>query len=81
MATARYSAGQCLHLLKDLRTPKAQAEGLYTIISVQPNEGREPHYRIKHGSEPFDRVVSESQLAEPERKQDESTQISTVAVR
>lgn len=68
MAAARFSAGQSLHLLKDLRSPKSQAEGLYTIVRVMPNEGREPSYRIKHDFEAFDRVVTESQLAAPERK-------------
>lgn len=65
MATARYLAGQSLHLLRDLRSPKVQAEGLYTIVGVQPNDGREPRYRIKNDAEAFDRVVTESQLAEP----------------
>lgn len=76
MAAARYSAGQSLHLLKDLRLPKGRADGLYTVVRVMPNEGRELRYRIKHGSEAFDRIVTESQLAEPERNQDEPAQIS-----
>lgn len=76
MAAARFSAGQSLHLLKDLRLPKARADGLYTVVRVMPNEGRELSYRIKHDSEAFDRIVTESQLAEPERNQDEPAQIS-----
>ncbi len=65
MAAARFLAGQSLHLLKDLRSPKAQAGGLYTVVRVMPNEGLEPSYRIKHDFEAFDRIVTESQLAEP----------------
>jgi hypothetical protein len=76
MAAARFSAGQSLHLLKDLRLPKGRAEGLYTVVRVMPNEGRELCYRIKHDSEAFDRIVTESQLAEPQRNQDEPAQIS-----
>ena len=76
MAAARYSAGQTLHLLKDLRSPKSQAEGLYTVVRVMPSEGREPRYHIKNDSEAFDRIVTESQLAEPKRNQDEPAQIS-----
>lgn len=69
MTAARFSAGQSLHLLKDLRLPKGRAEGLYTVVRVMPSEGRELRYRIKHDSEAFDRIVTESQLAEPERTQ------------
>lgn len=69
MAAARYLAGQTLHLLKDLRSPKAQAEGLYRVVGVQPNEGREQRYRVKNDAEAFDRVVTESQLAEPREEQ------------
>jgi hypothetical protein len=76
MAAARYSAGQSLRLLKDLRSPKSQAQGLYTIIRVMPIESREPRYRIKHDCEAFDRIVAESQLAEPERNYDEPAEIS-----
>jgi len=76
MTAARFSAGQSLHLLKDLRSPKSQAQGLYTIVRVMPGERSEPRYRIKHDAEAFDRVVTESQLAEPERKYDEPAEIS-----
>jgi hypothetical protein len=76
MAAARFSAGQCLHLLQDLRLSKVRAEGLYTVVRVMPNEGRELCYRIKHDAEAFDRMVAESQLTEPERNQDEPAQIS-----
>ena len=48
MAAARFFVGQLLHLLKDLRTPKGQADGLFTVVRVMPSEGREPSYRIKH---------------------------------
>lgn len=65
MATARFLAGQSLQLLKDLRSPKIQADGLYRVVGVQPNEGLEQRYRIKNDAEAFDRVVTESQLAEP----------------
>ena len=65
MAAARYHSGQALQLLRDLRSPKIQADGLYTIVGVQPNEGLEQRYRIKNEAEAFDRVVAESQLAEP----------------
>jgi hypothetical protein len=67
MAEARFSAGQSLHLLKDLRSAKGQADGLYIVVRVMPNEGLEPSYRVKHDFEAFDRIVMESQLAEPER--------------
>ena len=76
MAAVRYSAGQSLHLLKDLRSPKVQAGGLYKIVRVMPRDGREPYYRIKHDAEAFDRIVAESQLAEPERNDHEPTEIS-----
>lgn len=76
MAAARFSAGQSLYLLKDLRSPKSQSQGLYTVVRVMPNERSEPRYRVKHDCEAFDRVVAESQLAEPERKNDESAEIS-----
>ena len=65
MAAARYHSGQSLQLLRDLRSPKIQADGLYRIVGVQPNEGLEQRYRIKNDAEAFDRVVAESQLAEP----------------
>ena len=68
MAGARFSTGQSLRLLRDLRSPKTQAEGLYKVVRVMPNEGRENSYRIRHESEAFERVVSESQLAVPEMK-------------
>ena len=67
MAAARFSAGQSLHLLRDLRSPKGQAPGLYTVVRVMPNEGLEPSYRVRHDFEAFDRIVMESQLADPER--------------
>ncbi len=76
MAAARFLVGQSLHLLKDLRSPKGQTGGLYRIVRLMPNEGREPSYRIKHEAEAFDRIVAESQLAEPERNQHEPAQIS-----
>ena len=76
MAAARFSAGQSLHLLKDLRLLKARADGLYTVVRVMPNEGRELCYRIKHDSEAFDRIAKEGQLTVPERNQDEPAQIS-----
>lgn len=75
MAAAKYSAGQFVHLLHDLRLPKGRAEGLYTIVRVMPNEGCETTYRVNHGCVAFDRIVTESQLAEPERNQDEPAQI------
>lgn len=68
MTAARFSTGQSLHLLKDLRSAKGQPEGLYTVVRVMPNEGLEPSYRVKHDFEAFERIVTESQLAEPERK-------------
>ena len=68
MAAARYLAGQTLHLLRDLRSPKIQADGVYRVVGVQPNEGREQRYRIKNDAEAFDRVVTESQLAEPKEE-------------
>lgn len=76
MAAARFFVGQLLHLLKDLRTPKGQADGLFTVVRVMPSEGREPSYRIKHDAEAFERVVTESQLAEPERNDDDTAEIS-----
>lgn len=76
MAEARFSVGQTLHLLKDLRSPKGQTGGLYQIVRLMPSEGREPAYRIKHEAEAFDRIVAESQLAEPERIHHEPAQIS-----
>jgi len=72
---ARYSVGQLLHLLKDLRSAKDQPDGLYAVIRVMPGEGRETSYRIKHESEAFERVVSESQLTEPQRSHHEPVQI------
>ncbi len=38
---------------------------MYRVVGVQPNEGLEQRYRIKNDAEAFDRVVTESQLAEP----------------
>ena len=68
MTAARYQAGQALQLLRDLRSPKIQADGLYKIVGVQPNEGLEQRYRIKNDAEGFERVVAESQLAEPKEE-------------
>jgi hypothetical protein len=75
MGAARYSTGQSLRLLRDLRSSKGQAGGLYTILGVLPSEGGEPRYRIKHRFEPFERVVTESQLTEPEENQHEPPEI------
>ena len=77
MAAAKFSAGQSLLLLKDLRSAKGQAEGLYTVVRIMPDEGREPSYRIKHETEAFERIVKESQLAEPERNVHEPAQSIT----
>lgn len=55
-----------MHLLNDLRSPKTQTEGLYTIVRIMPEDGGEASYRIKHEAEAFERIVTESQLAEPE---------------
>jgi hypothetical protein len=77
MAAAQFIVGQSLHLLKDLRAPKSQAAGLYTVVRIMPNDGREPSYRVKHDAEVFERVVAESQLAETERKTDEPVQIGS----
>ena len=76
MPAARFSVGQSLFLLKDLRSATRQAEGIYRVVKVMPNEGRETTYRIKHENEAFDRVVSESQLAEPEGRDDKRTETS-----
>ena len=65
LAVARYSVGQLLYLQKDLRSAKDQAEGFYAVTRVMPGEGREASYRVKHASEAFERVVTESQLTEP----------------
>ena len=71
---ARFSAGQLLYLLKDLRSAKDQAEGPYTVVCVMPGEAPEPSYRIKHDSEAFERVVTESQLTDSGRIHDEPPQ-------
>jgi hypothetical protein len=72
MTAARYLAGQSLLLRKDLRSAKGQAEGLYTVVRVMPEDSGEPCYRIKHDLEAFERIVTESQLADPERNANES---------
>ena len=77
MAAPRFSVGQTMHLLKDLRSSKGQSDGFYTIIRVMPNEGEETSYRVRHEAEAFERVVTESQLTEPERITDESVQGAT----
>ena len=70
MAVTRFSAGQLLYLLNDLRSAKDQPEGPYTVVRVMPGEAPELSYRIKHDSEAFERVVTESQLTESGRIHD-----------
>lgn len=77
MAEPQFIVGQSLRLLKDLRAPKSQVAGLYKIVRILPNEGREPSYCVKHDAEAFERVVAESQLAETERKTDEPVKIGS----
>ena len=56
----KFKVGQTVDLIH--ATFRSAAKGTYRIVSLQPAEGGNIHYRIKSKSEAHERVVSESDV-------------------
>lgn len=63
MQIRKFFNGERVRLLPDMRVIKSRHDDIYTIIRAMPEEGPINRYRIKHESDPFERVVNELQIA------------------
>lgn len=60
-AAHKYQVGQSVHYTSNV-LKRFGAIGTFQIVKQMPLEGDELQYRIKSATEPYDRVVKESQL-------------------
>jgi hypothetical protein len=63
MQFKKFFDGERVRLLPDARAIKMRHDDIYTVVRAMPEEGPVNRYRIKHDSDPFERVVSELQIA------------------
>lgn len=63
MQFRKFIDGERVRLLPDARAIKFRHDDIYTIVRAMPEEGPINRYRIKHESDPFERVVNELQIA------------------
>lgn len=62
MHLRKFLDGERVRLLPDARAIKLRHDGIYKVIRAMPQEGLLIRYRIKHEDDPFERVVSETQI-------------------
>jgi hypothetical protein len=63
MQFRKFFDGERVRLLPDMRAIKSRHDDIYTVVRAMPEEGPINRYRIKHDSDPFERVVNELQIA------------------
>jgi hypothetical protein len=61
MPRHKFKLGQSVEYLPNKLQMRASS-GYYKITRLLPVEGRNQQYRIKSGSEPYERIAQESQL-------------------
>jgi hypothetical protein len=64
MSLHRFNVGQKVTFQPD-RGDLRQLRGSYTVVRPLPSETRDQQYRVKSDQDGHERVVRESQLAEP----------------
>ena len=62
MSLHKYKLGQLVQYIPD-KLQEASPSGDYKITRLLPAQGADHQYRIKNGSEPFERIARESQLS------------------
>lgn len=61
MPRHKFKLGQSVEYLPN-KLQMRPSSGSYKITRLLPIEGRDHQYRIKNGSEPYERIAQESQL-------------------
>ena len=62
MISAKFKIGQMVNF-RPVRASLPASSHEYKILRLLPREGREQEYRIKSGSELYERIAKESELS------------------